>query len=397
MSISLQQIILSQFLIRHPDLLLKYAVVNQQWQHRIKKLLYLCIQQLSLQNLSHAIPFRTLETFSSEEIVARYIEDRDVRHAYLEDVYNYLVKRKYFKLVRQLLEEKVPPLYDVVLSPPNSISETLLQMIQHPLKLLTTNLTTTSNESYPTTTIGSDCVNLVISSFVEEILAPVYTPPIQLFIVPCLAKNVDFPFLYLQKYFSEVITKSNSFLYASASMGGHGSNSATIEDLRNITDDMKEVAQAPAQCFDSSYLVNAFIKLDCMHLEGVGASSLYARDYIRVLAKLSNNIRKLPRRSAVSIFRRSDDDVVDGDSDSDSDSDSNDTRRRSGTGRYDAITADERDCLLEVIQALNDDERALFIVKSAVALVDDAEVLYSLSRICHNLMLYHRSAIFDYK
>lgn len=378
-------------------------MVNQQWQHRIKKLLYLCIQQLSLQNLSHAIPFRTLETFSSEEIVARYIEDRNVRHAYLEDVYNYLVKRKYFKLVRQLLEEKVPPLYDVVLSPPNSISETLLQMIQHPLKLLTTNLTATSNESYPTTTIGSDCVNLVISSFVEEILAPVYTPPIQLFIVPCLAKNVDFPFLYLQKYFSEVITKSNNFMYASMTGGsGHSSSGGTagaIDDHRNITDDMKEVAQAPAQCFDSSYLVNAFIKLDCMHLGRLGASSLYARDYIRVLAKLSNNIRKLPRRSAVSIFRQSDDDIADDDSDSDSDSDSNDTRRRTGygAGRYDAITADERDCLLEVVQALNDDERAQLIVKSAVALVDDAEVLHSLSKICHNLMLYHRSAIFDYK
>lgn len=374
-------------------------MVNQQWQHRIKKLLFLCIQQLSLQNLSHAIPFRTLETFSSEEIVARYIEDRNVRHAYLEDVYNYLVKRKYFKLVRRLLEDKVPPLYDVVLSPPNSISETLLQMIQHPLKLLTTNLTTTSSESYPTTTIGSDCVNLVISSFVEEILAPVYTPPIQLFIVPCLAKNADFPFLYLQKYFSEVITKSNSFMYASMTAGGPGSDAGAIDEHRNITDDMKEVAQAPAQCFDSSYLVDAFLKLDCLHLERLNASLLYARDYVRVLAKLSNNIRKLPRRSAVSIFRQSDDDIADDDSESDNDSDSNDTRRRSGyrMARYDAITADERDCLLEVIQALNDDERAKLLVKSAVALVDDAEVLHSLSKICHNLMLYHRSAIFDYK
>lgn len=367
-------------------------MVNQQWQHRIKKLLYLCIQQLSLQNLSHAIPFRTLETFSSEEIVARYIEDRNVRHAYLEDVYNYLVKRKYFKLVRQLLEEKVPPLYDVVLSPPNSISETLFQMIQHPLKLLTTNLTTTSSESYPTTTIGSDCVNLVISSFVEEILAPVYTPPIQLFIVPCLAKNADFPFLYLQKYFSEVITNSNNFMYASLTLGGQGSGG--IDEHRNITDDMKEVAQAPAQCFDSSYLVNAFLKLDCLHLERVGSSLLYARDYIRVLAKLSNNIRKLPRRSAVSIFRQSDDEIADDGSDSDSDPESNDTRRRAG---YDTITPDERDCLLDVIQALNDDKRAQLVVNSAVALVDDAEVLHSLSKICHNLMLYHRSAIFDYK
>lgn len=44
---------MGQFLIRHPENLLQKATADFQWQHRIKKLLLLCIQQLSLQNLSH--------------------------------------------------------------------------------------------------------------------------------------------------------------------------------------------------------------------------------------------------------------------------------------------------------------------------------------------------------
>lgn len=387
------QILLSQFLIRHPELLLRYAMVDQQWQHRIKKLLYFCIQQLSIQSLSHAIPFRTLETFSSEAIISRHIDNQQLRYAYMEDIYNYLVKRKYFKLVRQMLEEKVPPLYDVVLSPPNSISETLLQMIKHPLKLLTTNLSNaapTASDPYPVPTISAECANLVISSFVEEILVPSYTPPIQLFVIPCLASNSQFPFHYLLKYFNEVINQSNDVTLASTSGRDHYSDDDQLAiDQHRLRTEMR------LKCFESSFLVNAFVQFDRLHLRSLADNEVIMRDYIRVLAQLSNNVRKLPRRSAISIFRRNDDDASAEDS-SDSESEPSDARRR--PRGPDPIGENEVNCLLDVIAALNDEERATIIVSSTDGpLVDDIAVLYSLSKICHNLMLYHRSAIFDYK
>lgn len=367
-------------------------MVDTQWQHRIKKLLYFCIQQLSLQNLPHAIPFRTLETFSSETIVNRYIDDPQLRHAYMEDIYKYLVKRKYFKLVRQMLEEKVPPLYDTVYQSPNSISDTLLQMIKHPLKLLTTNLSINSKYPYPVPTISSDCANLVISSFVDEILIPNYTPSIQFFVIPCLASCEQFPFLYLLKYFNELIDQSNDIIALITS-----SRDQYNDDEQYTVEKSKIHLEMKLKCFESTFMVNAFIQFDRLHLKYLTQNEIYMRDYIRALAQMSNNIRKLPRRSTISIFRQNNDDGSD-DHSSDSDSDSNDSRRRNRLGKIDTITENEINCLLDVITALNDDERANVIVNSTKgALGEDPIILYSLGKICHNLMLYHRMAIFDYK
>lgn len=330
-----------------------------------------------------------METFSSEEIVSHYINDSNLTHAYLEDIYNYLVQRKYFKIVRQLLEEKLPRLHDVVLSPPTSMSETLLQMIQHPLKLLTTNRSIAKQNDPSPTIISTDCVNLVISSFVEEILVPAYSPPIQLFIVPCLANNINFPFFYLQQYFGEIVTRSNRL---------HSDQLSGEEQQRNANDNIMKLAQ----CFNSSFLFNSFMQFDQLHLEQLTNNVQYVRDYIRVLAKMSNNIRKLPRRSAVTIFRQNDDEMMDDDDDdADSDSDSNDNRRATGFGgggrKREPITIEERECLLEVINMLNDQRRAQLIVDNIDAFLDDSEILSSLCKICHNLMLYHRLAIFEYK
>lgn len=333
-----------------------------------------------------------METFSSEDIVSHYICDPQTRHAYLEDIYNYLVKRKYFKLVRQLLEEKVPPLYDVVLSPPNSISDTLLHMIQHPLKLLTaSNLmqstTIMITKTHPSVSVGNNCVNLIISSFIDEILVPEFTPSIQLFVIPCLANNNDFPFLHLIKYFNELITIVNNYEIDACNLD---SNQHVI-----LSDDLK-MAIKKSDCFKSSFLFNALLNLDQLQFPLINSNIQYVRCYIRILAKLSNNIRKLPRRSAVVMFRNSDDAMEEDVDDADSDSDS-DYRGRGVSKKTSPISIQERDCLLEVVAQLNEQQRATLIVDNVGLLLDDSEFLFSLCKICHNLMLYHRSALFEYK
>lgn len=371
---------MGQFLIKHPDILLKQSVSDAQWQYRIKKLLFLCIQQLSLQNLSHGIPFRTLETFSSDEIVSRYIIDVHVRRAYLENVYRYLVKRKYFKLVRQLLEEKVPPLYDVVLSPPNSISDTLLQMIQHPLHLLSAG---------DDLVVSADCATLILSSFVAEILVPEYTAPIQLFILPCLAQRRDFPFFHLLQYLSDLVHNHEMLIN-----NEHQSTNDRLHHPHHHHHHQMTVAGHNInnlnKLFNSSYLFKSILLLDQMCFEQMDKNDNCVRNYIKVLGRLSNNIRKLQHRSKQSIFRQ-EDYAMEVDPDDDFDSDDEEQRHK------ETISTVERECLQDVITLLNTPERSHLILDHNDDYLDDVSVLYSLCKICHNLMLYHRAAVFEYR
>lgn len=329
--------------------------------------------------MDQGIPFRVLETFSSDEIVSSYITDLNVRRQYLENVYRYLVKRKYFKLVRQLLEEKVPPLYDVLLSPPNSISETLLQMIQHPLRLLiAADRNIQSHQTIGTGSLISDeCVTLILSSFVNEILVPQYSPPIQLFIVPCLANSSEFPFFYLLQYLSEKIVENDN----NATM--HTNDSGVTIDYHSNHQNFHKTKKVD-NIFDSSYFFKSFLILDQSYLEQMFTDTASVRNYVKILGRFSNNIRKLQQRTTQSIFRQMDVDVDDFDSDEEE-------------SYKEKIPSLERECLLEAITLLNDQKRAELILEHNDNYLDDVSVLYSLCKICHNLMLYHRVAVLEYR
>lgn len=57
----------------------------------------------------------------------------------------------------------------------------------------------------------------------------------------------------------------------------------------------------------------------------------------------------------------------------------------------------EKDCLLECIDLLNDAQRVQVIVQNVEYYLTDSDVLYALCEICHNLMIYNKMAIFEYK
>lgn len=63
----------------------------------------------------------------------------------------------------------------------------------------------------------------------------------------------------------------------------------------------------------------------------------------------------------------------------------------------DQITELEQKCLVECIQFLNEQNRVQIIVDSIDNYLQDEELLSALSEICHNLMIYNRMAIFEYK
>lgn len=314
---------------------------------------------------SQAIPFRTLETFSSDEIVCKYITDANIRRQYLENVYRYLVKRKYFSLVRKLVAEKVPPLYEPIGSPPTPLSETLLQMVQHPLKLLTaTHRPSTDTQA---SLIGQECATIILSSFVDEILVPACTPAIRFFVIPCLSRWPAFPFLHLLQHLHESI--------------GEQSRPDASAKQRQRT----EQVFASSPCFESVLL------LDELHQSHIDGDIALVKHYIRIIGRFSNNLRRLEQRSRQSIFQHMD---TDGTEDYDSDDDDSPP---ASYNQYTAILADERDCLLNAITMLNADKRVRIIVEHNDCFLDDDGTMHSLCRICHNLMLYHRAAVREYR
>lgn len=281
-----------------------------------------------------------LEIFSSEEQISRHIESYFFIRQFLEDVYSYLVKRKYFRLVCQMLEDKVPPLYGPVLNAPNSISDTLFQMILQPLKLVNS---------------CTGCSKLILSSFTEQILAPIHSDPIKYFVIPCLVNHSTFPYLFLLKYLVEEICNSNA----------NGQSNAQSNDGNIMT----------------SFLLNAFLKLDQIHLNEI-YNAEYLADYIRIISSLATNINKLPRKTDRTVFRNEDS----------SDSDTDDHHK------IDMESMEEMECLLEIVKMLNEQIRAQLIVDNVEEMfLENPIVLHALCKICHYLMMYHRSAIFDYK
>lgn len=321
----------------------------------------------------------------------------------MESVYRYLVQRKYFKLVRQLLEEKAPPLYDVVLSPPNSISDTLLQMIQHPLRLMTNDCNNGNPPSDSTLSaalplpssslISEECVTLILSSFVNEILVPEYTKPIRLFVIPCLANSVDFPFTHLLHYLSDLIKQECvAEQQQSGPMLAHSNNdyrTSTTTAAAAMTLAARQRINTIDNIFSSSYVFHSILTLNRLHLERIQSNP--NRDYINVLGSLSDNIRKLQlqQRSSNPLLRQYDMEV-EADDDSDTDVEIDRTMVQ-------AISTTERDCLTDVISRLNDEKHVAVMLDSIDYYLDDVHVLYSLCKICHNLMLYHRTAVFDFQ
>lgn len=300
-----------------------------------------------------------LEIFSSENQVGRYIENPTIVRAFLEDVYLFLVKRNYFKLVRQMLEEKVPPLDEPVLTAPNSISETLLHMILQPLKLI---------NSY------TGFSQHILSSFIEYIISPEFSNPIRYFIIPCLANYAEFPFLHFIKFLVQSIYN--------------------VDDDTSITNPQNIDATSPTSSqtttkkhtdlFTSSFLLNAVLKLDQLHLDKINNIE-YLGDYIKIIAAISSNLNRLPRKIGTTVFKNEDS--------SESDDDSGNEKKFIET-----CSAIEIQILLEIVQMLNEPIRARLIVENAEQyFLDDPDVLHSLCRICHHLMMYHRMAIIEYK
>lgn len=369
-------IFLCQYVIKNPKEVFEAAASQPIWTYRIKKLLGLCLQQIFIPEHSPTIPMRMLEVYSSNAYIVKYIPSQQqpdplaASRTYLESIFCYLIRQKYFRIVRRLIEEKIPSIDEDTTTIPNPIADALFQMLLRPLKLLPT-----ANSSFNRS---------ILQSFTFHILSQDFSDQIKHYIVPSLAKNSDFPYIALIQYISEeyqtILDYQNTILIdIDDEMDGGGISA--VESTAGGSSSKKARKNLDQETLLlSSSLLYSVMKLGDDQFEKLNTEELYSA-YVRVLSSMVNNITKLPRRALETYHHRQDDS-------SDSESDSEDVQM---------ISTSENQTLSDIIAMLNDNQRVAFVVRHIDGILDKPEVVQHLCLICHNLMTYNREAVYEYK
>lgn len=180
--------------MRNPVRLLQNSVTEYVWLHRVKKLLNICVLQLSVPVGSQALPLRLLETMTTITFIERHVENEQLIQYYLERIFTFLVKHNYYKQLRSLLDQKCPPLDGECLKVPNPFLESLLQLFLRPLLV---HLASEAN------------IAIIYGGFIKDILSAPFSEAIRFFLLPCLAEHVDFPFDRLVQTLSLWINSHN--------------------------------------------------------------------------------------------------------------------------------------------------------------------------------------------
>ncbi|XP_058458874.1 ubiquitin-protein ligase E3C [Malaya genurostris] len=364
-------IFLCQYLIKNQKEAFEAATTESIWTYRIKKLLGLCLQQIFIPEHSSTIPMRMLEIFSSNIYVDKYIDSslKNRGRNYLENIFCYLIRQKYFQIIRQLIEDKIPPIDEDTTELPNPVGDALLQMLLRPLKLIPT-----ANESFNAS---------IMQSFCFYMLSPDFSNQIKHYIVPSLAKSFDFPYISLIHYIADEyqvrLDYQNTILIDIDDEMTDGGSMMAKRAGENSSKKPRKSRQNESLLFTSSLLYTA-MKLSENQFENLNNVTLYSA-YVKVLSSMVNNITKLPRMSAESYHHRQD---VSSDSDSESDD-------------IEMLTSVENQTLREIINMLNDNQRVAFVVRHVDEILDKPDVMQHLCLICHNLMTYNRLAVYEYK
>lgn len=368
------QIFLCQFIIKNIQSL--FTILLQpneettriQWQYRIQKLLVICIKQVFLSRSPIAIPMRIIEIFTSFESNKRNVppgvNDQQIVK-FLKRLFSYMIDQNYFGTVRKMLNEKVPEgTYEGVSTRPhNEMSRVLLEMIERPLQLVNTYST---DQAFDTK---------ILASFTTEILTKDFTSTTSNFIVPALGSQHDFPFIKLIRLLHDVHmqTLHNSECFPT--------------DLSAYNNNHCGDAQPSREIRFNGYLLFSILKLDEKFLDSVINENCLSH-YLVVIGAMIGNISKLPKPSQYVTYSNYDDDDV---------QELSDSEEEAGDEDEDMQPQFERLILTDTIVLLNESIRVGKIVKNIDALLYKPEVVHSLCLTAHNLMIYNRAAINEYR
>lgn len=311
---------------------------------------------------------RIIEIFTSFESnkknIPQGVTDQQIVK-FLKQLFSYMIDQNYFGTVRKMLKEKVPEgTYDGFSSRPhNEMSRLLLEMIERPLKLVNT---FSADPAFDTK---------VLASFTTEILTKDFTSTISNFIVPALGSQHDFPFIKLIRFLHDVHMQAL-----------HSSECYPI-DLLVHSNNHSDVTQPKKDIWFNGYLLYSILKLDENFLDAVINQNCLSH-YLVVIGAMIGNISKLPKPSQYVSYSNYDDDDVQEISDSEEEADDEDEEMQPQF---------ERLILSDTIVLLNEPNRVGKIVKNIDALLYKPEVVHSLCLTAHNLMIYNRAAINEYR
>ena len=155
---------------------------------------------------SLAIPLRALETFTSREDAEKILHENSYK--YLENIFIYLIKHKYFDQLRKLIDNKVPSMLEPTSVAPTPISKCLVDMIKRPLDLIS--FLEQEEHSFSM---------LVLQELCRSILSSKMSDPIRMFIIPSLSEFAEFPYNQLIECIDRIeIEPTISLLYSILSL-----------------------------------------------------------------------------------------------------------------------------------------------------------------------------------
>ncbi|XP_058057066.1 ubiquitin-protein ligase E3C isoform X2 [Anopheles bellator] len=373
-------IFLCQYMIKNPTEVFKLVARDAPvWTFHIKRLLGLCLGQILLPDHSPTVPMRMLEIYSSDVHVTKHIRiasqevARPFVRNYLMAVYGYLIERRYFHVVRRLLEEKLPPIDDEDTAAINRspIAAALFEMLLRPLELVTR------------TDKPDNLSRQILQSFTFNVLSQELSGAVKYYLLVALSERDDFPYRTLiqciaDEYQARLDYRSTILIDLTGSddqppMGGK-SGTAKKPRTDQLTDECLLL---------SSSLLYSLLKLDERHIGRWTTSwrELFSA-YLKVIASMVDNITKLPRDTISSLSRPLDDS-----SDSESESDVDGP----------TLGSIEAAILQEIICMLNENRRVAYLVGTIDTVLDDAQAMQNLCQVCHSLMTFNRMAVYEYK
>ncbi|XP_017478556.1 PREDICTED: ubiquitin-protein ligase E3C [Rhagoletis zephyria] len=378
-----------QHILRQPERLLRNSSTEFIWLHRLKKLLDICMTQMTLPNTSPAIPLRILEVFTSTAVLDRYMEDEDRVHAYLLVIFSFLVKHEYFVRLRELLETKCPPLDGETLHAPSPFADAIFQLMLRPLLL-------------------KNKIPVIYEEFSKHILAKPFSDPIRNYVLPSMAECSDFPFYQLIQMLQHLICSQKSEEMQVDITSATTSSPSTITGASSLPHRATAQSTLTGENLDtqhselfSSYLFNAILILDRKHIGYLHKQNLVG-DYIKIIAEISSKILQLPKSTLkLSVVHHQRTDAEESSDDEEEEEKSRQAQTQKKSTDLDVgppiLSSEEQVVLLECITLLNDSQRVRVLVEQTDTYLIDTKALYALCKICHNLMIYNKQAIFEYK
>ncbi|XP_022110390.1 ubiquitin-protein ligase E3C-like [Acanthaster planci] len=166
---------LCQMFLKHQHLCIELLVHSRAvWLHQIRKMLLLCCRMLpGNSTVPIALPLRMLEVFTEGTLYHQSgsLSDMDVDLA-VSDTLIYLVQNGYYRYIRALIDDRLPPGIAYPNHPP--LAETTLQMVYRPPRMVRRLQNQEANSK------------VVLHSLCKELFCPKFSEPIGSLLLPAV-------------------------------------------------------------------------------------------------------------------------------------------------------------------------------------------------------------------